>query len=415
MTILLTGTHLTPAIATIQVLRRKAPEAILVYVGRKHTGTAESVEKQEIERAGAEFRALVFGKLHRHFTWRQILELVKFPAGFWQAGRLVLELRPEVVVSFGGYVALPLVIWGKLTGARIVVHEQTSQWGLANRLSRGLADVKAVSWREMEGPGVVWTGNPIRKEVIAARQRRDDPRWHFFDALGPSEDSGIIFSGDARQRNSNSDVGILKTRSLTVRPIREFDFKSSFDVTGSLFPRKNIPSSSSSTFPILYITGGNQGSRSIDKVIEPILPDLVEKFEVFHQTKSKFNFKHPRYHQAPWFSTPIHAEILSRTAVSVSRAGANTVAELMYLGIPSVLVPLPHSAGGEQQKNARILEKAGLGRIINQDESSPEKLLSAIMEYKGRRKKEEGRRKLVKNDAGDKLAEIILKSVDDRR
>lgn len=362
MTILLTGTHLTPAIATIQVLRRKAPEARLVYAGRKHTGAAESVEKAEVERAGAEFKTLTFGKLHRHFTWRQILELIKFPAGFWQGWKLINKLRPDVIVSFGGYIALPLVFWGKLYGAKLVVHEQTTEWGLANRLTRRLADAVAVSWREMAGPGMVWTGNPIRKEVMAARQRER---------------------------------------------------------------RKKAPSSRS-LFPVLYITGGNQGSRAIDKVVEQILPDLVEKFEVFHQTKSEFNFKHPRYHQAPWFSTPIHAEILARTAVSVSRAGANTVAELGYLGIPSILIPLPDSAGGEQQKNARILDKAGLGKIISQDELTPERLLSAILEY-GRKEKKEEKDKKEKDQkdktdkrgegktAAEKLAEIILKSVDDRR
>jgi len=221
---------------------------------------------------------------------------------------------PDVIVSFGGYLALPLVVWGKLTGAKIVVHEQTTGWGLANRIAKRLADVSAVSWEEMAGPGVVWTGNPIRQEVIESK--------------------------------------------------------------GPTLPRQGRT---------LYITGGNQGSRAIDKVVEPILPDLVEKFEVFHQTKSNFSFKHPRYHSCRWFSTPIHAEILARAAVSVSRAGANTVAELMYLGIPSILVPLPDSAGGEQQKNARILEKTGLGRVINQDDLTSERLLGAIMEWRGPR------------------------------
>jgi len=356
MTILLTGTHLTPAIATIQALRKKAPEAKLVYVGRKHTGAAESVEKEEIERVGAEFRQMTFGKLHRHFTWRQILELVKFPAGFWQAGKLVSELKPEAVVSFGGYVALPLVIWGKLTGAKLVVHEQTTGWGLANRIAKRLADVAAVSWEEMAGQGVVWTGNPIREEIVSAfLQRRDS--------------------------------GIESVSSLP---------------------------SSSPPGQFLYITGGNQGAKAIDGVVEKILPDLAEKFEVFHQTKSNFSFKHPRYHPCRWFSTPIHAAILARAAVSVSRAGANTVTELMYLGIPAILVPLPDSAGGEQQKNARILEETGLGKIINQERLTGESLLAVIKELTGKSinyfaEAKKSARAMVEPAAADRLAEIILR------
>ncbi|KKT65452.1 MAG: UDP-diphospho-muramoylpentapeptide beta-N- acetylglucosaminyltransferase [Candidatus Woesebacteria bacterium GW2011_GWA2_44_33] len=322
MTILLTGTHLTPAIATIQALRKKAPEAKLVYVGRKHTGAAESVEKEEIERVGAEFRQMTFGKLHRHFTWRQILELVKFPAGFWQAGKLVSELKPEAVVSFGGYVALPLVIWGKLTGAKLVVHEQTTGWGLANRIAKRLADVAAVSWEEMAGQGVVWTGNPIREEIVSAfLQRRDS--------------------------------GIESVSSLP---------------------------SSSPPGQFLYITGGNQGAKAIDGVVEKILPDLAEKFE----------------------------------AVSVSRAGANTVTELMYLGIPAILVPLPDSAGGEQQKNARILEETGLGKIINQERLTGESLLAVIKELTGKSinyfaEAKKSARAMVEPAAADRLAEIILR------
>lgn len=345
MTILLTGTHLTPAIAIIQALKRKTPSARLVYVGRKHTGAAESVEKEEIERAGAEFKTLTFGKFHRHFTWRQILELAKFPVGFWQAGKLILELKPDAVVSFGGYVALPAAIWGKLAGAKLIIHEQTTEWGLANRLLRPVADVTAVSWKEMAEPGMVWTGNPIREEIVS----------------------------------------------------------------------KMVPSGQ---LPVVYVTGGNQGAKAIDEAVEKILPDLTEKFEVFHQTKSKINFKHPRYHPAEWFSTPIHADILSRAAVSVSRAGANTVTELMYLGIPSILVPLPDSAGGEQEKNAEIIAGTGLGKIIKQEDLSAEGLLRAITDksyksykdYKAgeKAKREQKDKRGEGNTAADKLAEVIL-------
>ena len=348
MTILLTGTHLTPAIATIQALRRKVPEARLVYVGRKHTGTAESVEKEEVGRAGAEFKTLIFGKLHRHFTWRHILEWGKLPVGFWRAGKLILELKPDVVVSFGGYVVLPLLVWGKLRGSKLVVHEQTTRWGLANRMAKRLADVSAVSWEEMKGAGVVWTGNPMREEIVSIQE---------------------------------SPWGT---------------------------PRRLL-----SKIPVLYITGGNQGAKAIDKVVEPILPDLVEKFEVFHQTKSIFGFKHPRYHSCRWFSTPIHAGILSRAAISVSRAGANTVTELLFLGIPSILIPLPYSAGGEQQANAKMIADTGLGKVILQDRLTGESLLAAVNELIEKSvsyftKAKQSARTLVKVKAADELAEIVL-------
>lgn len=380
MTILLTGTHLTPALATIQALRRKAPDARLVYVGRKHTGTAESVEKEEIERTGAEFKTLTFGKFHRHFTWRQIPELAKFPVGFWQAFLLMRRYQPEIVVSFGGYISIPLVLAGKISGAKIVIHEQTFGWGAANKLAKRLADVKAVSWKEMEEPGTVWTGNPIRQEVLRAA----DPRRHFFGTLG--QESSLTSSSPPGQKKS----GV---------------FSGSSSMTSKMVP--------SGQLPVVYVTGGNQGAKAVDEIVEKILPDLTEKFEVFHQTKSKINFKHPRYHPAEWFSTPIHADILARAAVSVSRAGANTVAELMYLGIPSILIPLPDSAGGEQEKNAEIIAGTGLGKIIKQGDLSAERLLGEITDksyksYKDYKAELDRGRWWIKADADDKLAELIL-------
>ncbi len=348
MTILLTGTHLTPAIATIQALRRKAAKVRLVYVGREHTGVAESVEREEIDRVGAEFATIESGKFHRWSTFRILPEMLKIPRGIWEGIALVRRYKPDVVVSFGGYISVPMVLAGKISGAKIVIHEQTTKWGLANRLLRRMADVTAVGWKKMVESGEIWTGNPIRDEIISIK----DTPWR-------------------------------------------------------------TPRSILSKKPVLYITGGNQGARAIDKVVSAILPDLVDKFEVFHQTKSEFNFKHPRYHPCRWFSTPVHAAILSRTAVSVSRSGANTVTELAYLGIPSILVPLPYSAGNEQVKNARMLAATGLAKIIQQPNLTAKLLLKEILAVVGRPEKfwtqargKAGR--LVKSNSAEEFADITI-------
>lgn len=302
MTILITGTHITPAIATIQAIEDLMPEADVVYVGRKHTGVSVSVEEVELNRVGASFLSIPFGKIHRHPTFQQIQEVFKMPAGFAGAFSILSQLHPRVLVSFGGYASVPLVLAAWIQGVPIIVHEQTSVWGLANRFAKRFAKVKAVSWPHLQEPGVVLTGNPIRAQLLAIKRTVKRP-------------------------------------------------------------------------PVLYIIGGNQGSVAIDRVLAPLFPKLLETWEIYHQTQRPFvELDTKRYHAASWFPTPQHAQIMAAASVSVSRAGANSITELLYCGIPSVLIPLPHSAGGEQVKNAEMMASTGLATCIPQNELSPEKL-----------------------------------------
>lgn len=169
LTVLMTGAHVTPAVALTQAIREKIPDARIVYAGRGTDATEPlSVERAEIEQVGGHFRTITSGKLHRFFTVSQLVEFVKLPIGVIQALGLLLREKPNVVVSFGGYLSIPIIIGSRLLGIPIVLHEQTTVWGLSNRMCRRWADAVAVSWPHLVEPGVVLTGNPIPQEIVSA-------------------------------------------------------------------------------------------------------------------------------------------------------------------------------------------------------------------------------------------------------
>ena len=169
MKILVTGAHFSVAAAVIEQLK-KIRGMEIVYVGRKSTLEGfggESLESMELPKMGVKFIPLTAGRLQRSFSWHTIPSLLKIPIGFVQAGWILVRERPEEVVSFGGYVSVPVVVWAWLLSIPILVHEQTLVTGLSNWVGGLLADRVAVSFDVEYGfdpKKVVLSGNPIRSE-----------------------------------------------------------------------------------------------------------------------------------------------------------------------------------------------------------------------------------------------------------
>ena len=307
MTFLLTGTHITPAVALTQEIFSRFPDARVVYIGReKNKSGKKQVEEEEIIRVGAEFVPVSFAKFNRFISISILTEFLKIPGGLIRGLSLVKRIKPDVVVSFGGYTSIPIILAAKISGVPIIVHEQTLVWGLANKIAKSLADYSAVSWAKTVNGKSVLTGNPIPREIISAKNKKNHPE-------------------------------------------------------------------------ILFITGGSQGSQTINRLVEPILPVLTKHFLVYHQTGSMVSRKMKNYVSAAWFPTPVVAEIFYGSKIVVGRSGANTVTYLSYFGIPSVLIPLPISGGGEQLANANLLAETGLAVVLNQDGLTSEKLLGEIL------------------------------------
>ncbi len=354
--IIITGGHLTPALATIEELR-KDPNVEIVFIGRARStegDRAPSAESVVIPNLGIKFYSITPGRIQRKFTRYTLWSIGKIPIGVFQALGILSRERPNAILSFGSYVAAPVVFAGWVLGVPIITHEQTLNPGLSNRFVSRFAKKVAVSWEDSMNAfpksKAVLTGNPIRSELLNLKKKR-------------------VFR------------------------------------------------------PTVYITGGNQGAHIINEMVVEILPDLLEKYLVIHQTGSSETYKDfetlsafasqlpaklkTRYTIGKWFGSEESVEIFSAAALIVGRSGANTVSETMALGIPAVYIPLPIAAKNEQLKNAQVMEKLGAAIILPQERLTPKRLLAAINLVMTNYKKYQQQAKLARRSLNLNAAKLL--------
>ena len=137
MKILITGGHLTPALALIDKLTDSGGGVDIVFVGRKYAVDSEqtlSLEYKEITKRNIRFLPLQTGRLTRMISFRSALGILRVPIGFIRAFLIVQKEHPKLIFSFGGYIALPIAISGWLMHIPVFTHEQTIAPGIANRI-----------------------------------------------------------------------------------------------------------------------------------------------------------------------------------------------------------------------------------------------------------------------------------------
>ncbi|KKT40394.1 hypothetical protein A3K29_03270 [Candidatus Collierbacteria bacterium RIFOXYB2_FULL_46_14] len=175
---------------------------------------------------------------------------------------------------------------------------------------------------------------------------------------------------------------------------------------------------------LIYITCGKQGSHLINQAVFPIIPKLVEKFTVIHQTgsstltkdlerarriKDKLGKYKTRYVHAPYFFAEEAATYIRSASIIVSRSGAHTVYELMVLGKKAILIPISWVSHNEQYLNAQLAEREIGSSILEERDLSPDSLYQAIIEL-AKKPVKKASVKLVTN-AADKIAQIIRQSI----
>ena len=316
--ILITGGHITPAIAVADELRKLAHEAEIIFVVRREAleGGGESEEARIVKARGFRFLSISAGRITRALTLLGVVGIMRIPFGFIRAFQICVAERPDIIIALGGYVALPVVLAGWILGIPTLTHEQTRVPGLANRIIAYVAKRVCVSFPETEREF------PKHKTVV---------------------------------------VGL---------PIRDSIFH----------PPKNAPYILGKK-PLIFITGGSTGARSLNRLVFPIVPDFIKYFNVIHQT-GRLDFpnapKISGYIATPYLEERDYAWVINHARLIIGRSGANTTGEIAALGKVALLVPLPWSGGNEQYENARYLEKAGTSKVLNQEKLTPAKLLAAV-------------------------------------
>ncbi|GGS64346.1 glycosyltransferase [Nonomuraea spiralis] len=359
-----TGGHTYPALTTLTaVQRRQVPHDVL------WVGTESGLEARITAEHGIPFKAITTGKLRRRPNLKElgtnIADVFRIPVGVFQAVGHAARYLPDVVLSTGGYVAVPIGVAAKLIRRPLVMHEQTTVVGLANRILSRLATRIALSHESSleylpasARAKAVVTGNPVRPELLQGNRA------------------------------------------------------AAYDLFGLTFE-----------VPLIYVTGGAQGSKQINTLIAEILPRLLPHAQIVHQCGPAWIDQMravevppdlaDRYHPVPYVGAEL-PDLFAAADVVISRSGAGTVSELTAIGKPSLLIPLIPTGGDEQRKNAGYLVSAGAARALLEPRPTAEQLLGELMPMLAdpglRAAMGQAAGRLGRVDAADALCDLLLET-----
>lgn len=367
--IVVTGGHLDPAIAVIEELKKRGTARgglELHWIGQSTSLRGEktpSVEAMTIKRRGIPFYDLFTGKLYRTGPG----DWLKIPLGFFHALYLLSRIRPGLVVSFGGYLAAPVVLAAFVLGIPSVTHEQTVVSGWANRFIALFAKRIFVSWPEslkyFPRRKTVLTGNPLRRAVFEKRTKR----FHFRNDLPV-----IYVTGGKRGAHVINEA----VREALSRFLEKYN--------------------------LIHQTGSSEVFQDYQKLVllRNQLPPRLRN----------------RYLIRGYFGEKEIGSVFRAASAVVGRSGANIVTELAALGKPAVLIPIPWVSHQEQLKNAQMLARLGAALILPQDRLSSETLLEALeklfQDYPRYREGAVKAKRLVDLSAATKIADEVVRLID---
>ena len=329
-----TGGHLVPALAVVDAFKRRDSSVDILFIG-----STTGLEAEIVPKRGIAYKSIATGKLRRSsrgllgmLTIANFRDMLAVPKGLIDAYRILRAYKPDVILSTGGYVAVPASIAAWLLRIPLVIHEQTTTIGLANRLCCAIAHTVALSFDIARDDlpararaGAVLTGNPIRRETL----------------------SGSPESATAR-----------------------------FDIPADT--------------PVILITGGAQGARVINTAISAAISELTKTHFVIHQcgkqgieslTAQRESLPpaiRDRWVVSAFLDVDAMADAWSIAQVVIARAGAGTVNEALILGKPMIFVPLEPSSRNEQLRNAERSAELGAAVIVRQSACTGDALIKAI-------------------------------------
>ncbi|SRR6056297_2096165 len=314
-----TGGHVYPALSIADEIKKRNTDAEIIFVGTKR-----GIESRVVPEAGYELKIIEAAGINRREMLKNINVAGKVFRGLRQCMEILKEFKPELVIGTGGYVSGPMVFLASLKGIKTCIHEQNAYPGLTNKLL-GLSVKEIMTGFEssenyfIRKKRVHYTGNPVRKEFYGIE--KNEAR----KILGlPQEQFRVLSMG------GSGGASVLNDRikeSMAILKNEEIYFT--------------------------HITG----KRYFDKFMSGFV--LENKNEII-----------------PYISEmAIH---MAASDIVVSRAGAITVAEILKLGKPSIIIPSPNVTGNHQFHNASALEKSGCALMMEEKELTGQNLADAL-------------------------------------
>jgi len=335
-----TGGHIFPALAVAEKMRERGWRVVWM-------GNPEGMEARLVPQHGFEMVNLKFAALRGKGILRKLLLPLNLLRGFWQAQKAIRQVQPNVVLGMGGYITFPGGMMAALLGKPLVVHEQNSVAGLANRVLAGVADRIATGFPEVLAKGA-WAGNPVRPEIAKI-------------AL-PAE----RFAGREGALHLLVIGGSLGAQALN----------------------EMVPQA-------MALLGENELPQIVHQAGEKHIEALKANYAAVGVAAHCVSFIEDMAGAYEW------ADLV------ICRSGALTVAELAAAGVASILVPFPHAVDDHQTGNARFLVNVGGAFLLPQGELTPE-AIALIRNYSRGQLLEmaEKARSLAKPDATEEVANI---------
>ncbi len=358
-----TAGHVFPIIAIVRKIKEnpKAKSIEFLYIGPKDEFSSSLLAQE-----GIEVKQIFAGKIRRYFSLKNIIDFVfKVPVGFFQAFYHIFVSSPDLIFSKGGYGSVPSVLAGWILLTPIILHESDVVPGLSNKI---------VSKAAIE----VFTAFPVEKT-----------------AYFPAEK--ILSVGN---------------------PIREEVYRGDRKKAYQIFALTGEK-------PVILIMGGSQGAQRVNNVILAVLPQLLEEFEIIHQT-GRANFtqvsaesrviikegQEKYYHPVEFLNEKELPHAYQASDIIVSRSGAGSLFEIASVAKPSILVPLADSAQDHQVKNAYAYSANGAAIVMEELNFTPHFLMERL-EYlfsKPEKLKQMGQKaeSLARPDAAKVVAEYLV-------
>jgi UDP-N-acetylglucosamine--N-acetylmuramyl-(pentapeptide) pyrophosphoryl-undecaprenol N-acetylglucosamine transferase len=358
-----TGGHIFPIISIARELKRIRPDFSFYFIGPRDDFGSFMLSKE-----GIKVKSIVSGKIRRYWTFKSffqnIFDIFKIIVGLIQSFFYLFFLFPDLIFSKGGYGSFPVSVLSYLFFTPVMLHESDVTPGLSNRIISKIA---------LE----IFSSFPVNET-------------EFF----PPEK--VISVGN---------------------PVRKEIMKGSKEEAERIFDLKKGR-------PILLVLGGSQGSERINNLILNVLPQLLNDFQVIHQTGPK-NFEEVRsesqvminpslnkyYHPHPFLEENKLKHALSACDMVLARAGSGTIFEIALCGKPSILVPLPESAQNHQVNNAYSYQEKGACLVIEERNLTANFFLERLKYITSSPEKMEKMSVSAKNFSRPRAAEIIAKYI----
>ena len=321
-----------------------------------YIGSYDGIEKKLIEDTGIKYYGVSTGKFRRYFSMKNFTDPFRVLKGVREARKILKELSPDVVFSKGGFVSVPVVKGAKKLGIPCIIHESDYSVGLANKLCFSAAKKICCDFPETlkslpKDKGVL-TGAPVRKEL-----------------------------SEGNSGNGHIVCGFEEGK------------------------------------PVLLVIGGSLGAAAVNEAVRGALPELLKTFNVIHicgkgKTDEAYDGKEG-YRQFDYVGRGL-ADLFAAADIVVSRAGANSVFELLALKKPNILIPLP-GGRGDQLLNARSFEGQGYSMVIKQEDITTELLVSKVNElYENRESYISAMSESTQQDAIKIICDMLVEAADEK-